>query len=144
MRMNIAQLNTEMGCFNPQEDVVWSSLVEEWIHNDEAIQDYHNDQWATREHFSDHGDFRYISVGMAEDYYLHYESTTYCTDIDDYVHEDDAHWHEGTEESYYHEENVPCDDDRAIIHAYHHGPASEDLSEFAQFRIGFEVEKKNP
>ncbi len=131
------------GLLYPQDEVTWSNLVDEWIHNEDAIQDYHNEHWATREQFSDHGDFRYITEGMAEGYYLHYECTTYCHDIEDYVHEDDAHWHEGTGESYYHEENVPCDDDRSLIHAYHHGPASEDLSEGAQFRIGFEIEKNS-
>ena len=131
------------GLLYPQEDVVWSGLVEEWIHNEDAIQDYHNEYWATREHFSDHGDYRYITEGRAEEYYLHYDSTTYCHDIEDYVHEDDAHWHEGTEESYYHESNIPRDDDRSLIHAYHNGPASEDISEGAQFRIGFEVEKNS-
>ncbi len=132
------------GLLYPQSEVVWSDLVDQWVHREEAIEDYHNEDCATNEQFSENGDYRYISEGRASGHYVHYDCTTYCVDIEDYVHEDDAIWDEGTDESYYHEENVPAhSDDRSLIHAYHHGPASEDLSEGAQFRIGFEIEKNS-
>lgn len=133
------------GLLYPQSEVVWSELVDQWVHNEEAIQDYHGEVWATPEQFDYDDDYEYIHRGRAEDRYLHYECHMFCGgDIEEYVHEEDAIWHEGTDEYYYHQENVPCDsDDRSLIHAYHHGPASEDLSEGAQFRIGFEIEKNS-
>jgi len=67
---------------------------------------------------------------------------SYCEDIDDYVHEDDAHWCESRECYYWDEDNVVeenggCDH----ISEYHKGPDPEDKSMNAQFRIGFEIEK---
>jgi hypothetical protein len=124
------------------DDLVWSSIVDEYVHGEDAIKDYDEEVFATDYIFSDHSEYTYVSRGIADGCYVYYDNVAYCEDIGDHVYIDDANWCELDGNYYYDTDSMPVNrDDRSIIHAYHHGPDSNDLSEFAQFRIGFEVEK---
>jgi hypothetical protein len=123
------------------DDCTFSNCMEEWIHNDDGEWDYHGDDFATPEWFGDN-DYNYIEYGRASDRYLYYESCTYCEDIGEYVHEEDAIWHENSDCSYYHEESIPCPNKSEICN-YHGSPEPEDLSYGSEFKIGIEIEKNS-
>lgn len=123
------------------DDCTYSNGMDEWVHNDDGEWDYSEDEFATNDWFSDN-DYNYIEYGMASGRYLYYEYATYCEDISDYVHEDDAHWDEVSEMSYYDEDNIPSRG-KEYISSYHGSPCPEDLSNGSEFKIGIEIEKNS-
>ena len=88
-------------------------------------------------------DWYYVHRGSAQNNYVWCEEVRYCEDIGEYVHEDDVHYCDYNEVYNYHYENCRNvdSDDRSLLHEYHNGPNPDDLSEGAQFRVGFEIEK---
>ena len=86
-------------------------------------------------------EWRYVERGVADGRYVWYENVTWCEDIEEYVHEDDAMYCERDECSYWDEENMPADDDEECINAYHTSRAFVRHLGRSDFSIGFEVEK---
>ena len=123
------------------DDCTYSDGMGEWVHNDDGEWDYSGDDFATNDWFSDN-DYNYIEYGRASGYYLYYEQASYCEDIGEYVHEDDAHWDEGSECCYYNEDNIP-NKGKDCVSSYHNSSGPEDLSNNSQFKIGIEIEKNS-
>lgn len=93
---------------------------------------------------SESSDWRYVERGIAEGYYVWYENVTYCEDIDQDVHEDDAHYCESSECSYWDEDNCGSNADADYINTYHTSKNFvERIIGGSVFTIGFEVEKKH-
>lgn len=87
-------------------------------------------------------EWRYVERGQAEGYYVWYENVCYCEDIEEDVHEDDAHYCEHNECSYYDEDNCGSGDDEECINRYHTSKNYvRHIVGGAEFTIGFEVEK---
>lgn len=123
------------------DDCTFSHCMGEWVHNDDGEWEYDEDDFATPEWF-DNNDYNYIECGRASGRYLYYERAIYCEDIGEYVHEDDATYHEASDYSYYHEENIPSDG-KEFISSYHGSGCPEDLSNGTEFKIGIEIEKNS-
>lgn len=129
------------GEYHHMDDTCWSEPMDEWILSDESVSEYDTDNYATSEWFSNNY-YTYIEYGQASGYWVHEDYISYCTDIDNYVHNEDAHWDEDSEESYYDEDNMPGGT-KSSISEYHHSPNPEDLSNRSKYRIGIEVEKRS-
>lgn len=122
----------------------YSELMCEHIHEDDVVWEYSETEFATERWFEEDSDFRWIEYGRARGTWLHYEDARECIDLEDYVHEYDAYWHEGSQEYYYDEDEVPNDyGDRGDISEYHRSPDPQDLSNGSQFKVGIEVEKNS-
>ena len=121
--------------------LVFSGIMGEWIHDDDAIMDFDETQTATGDWFASNDDYYFIGRGRADGRYMHCEDTSHCDDIGENVHEDDAHYSDVDGDTYYHKDNMPSEVNSSSLSEYHHGPPSKDLSSFAKFRIGFEIEK---
>lgn len=88
--------------------------------------------------------FRYINHGDAEGEWVKSTELIYCSDISDYVTEEEALYCDYDDEYYFEEGCMPRQadrGDRSIINEYHNGPASLDKTSGSRFAIGFEVEK---
>ena len=124
-----------------QDNCNFSSCMEEYVHEDDGEFDYSGEDYATREWFNNN-DYHYISRGSAEGTYLYYEQATYCEDIDESVHEDDARWHEASDCYYYYSDSIP-NNGKEFISSYHGSGYPEDLSNGTEFKIGIEIEKNS-
>lgn len=119
----------------------FSEGMDEWVHHDDGEWDYHEEEFATSEWFSEN-DYYYIEYGMASGKYLYCDYTCYCEDIGQSVHQDDTHWHEASGRSYYNKDNMPSDG-KEYISDYHGSACPEDLSNGTEFKIGIEIEKNS-
>lgn len=123
------------------DDCTFSEGMGEWVHVDDGEWDYDEEEFATSDWFNDNY-YHYIEYGMASGKYLNDDYVSYCEDIDDYVHQDDAHWHEPSERSYFNADNIP-NNGKEFISSYHGSGCPEDLSNDAEFKIGIEIEKNS-
>jgi len=122
-------------------DIVYSDLMGEWVHDNDTVYSY-CENIATEKYFDNDGEWYYVEYGRANGRYVHYEEAYYCEDIRERVHEQDALLCEYDDCYYYEECEMPSGRyGRGYLSEYHNGPSSEDLSEGAQFRVGFEIEK---
>jgi len=122
-------------------DMVYSDLMGEWIHDNDEVRSYCGNI-ATEKYFDNSSDFYCVLYGRANGRYVYYEDAYYCEDIGERVHEQDAHYCAYDDCHYYDECEMPSGRyGRGALSEYHNGPPSEDLSERAQFRVGFEIEK---
>ena len=140
--------NTEDGEIHYVEDrqewvhdynCTYSSCMEEYVHEDDGEFDYSGEDYATGEWFGNN-DYCFISRGSADGTYLYCEQAIYCEDIEESVHEDDAHWDDDDELWYWDADNISGSDNEHISE-YHRSPKPEDLSKDSQFAIGIEIEK---
>ena len=123
-----------------ENDVTWSNEMDEYVHDDDIVTSYGGDN-ATEEWFMESDYYVKVRYGEANGNFLSSDIAIYCEDIGDYVHENDAHYCDSSDEYYYDVDEMPNNTDTTILHNYHEGPPSIDISSGAKFRIGFEIEK---
>jgi len=86
----------------------------------------------------------FVERGCAAEQFLCSDDAAYCEDIEGYVHEDDSHYCDINECSYYYQSN--CGGGNDVINPYH--SSSKFVENYnclwlkSDFSIGFEVEKK--
>lgn len=134
---------TSRGLSYHEEDTRYSEEMDQTIHQDDALASFCGIV-ATEQYFEMNSDWYFITRGCADGHYVWYEDARYCEDIQESVHEDEVHYCEYNDEYYWDSDNVRSNHDsrdRSLLHEYHHGPDPLDLSEGAQFRVGFEIEK---
>lgn len=86
-------------------------------------------------------DYHYIERGDARGTWLYYEDATYCEDINEYVHRDDAEYDEYSDAYYYDLDNAPCHGGDDHINSYHDSPSPTKIFGGNKYFIGFEIEK---
>tara|TARA_R110000824_G_scaffold53382_2_gene147855 strand:+ start:1426 stop:2640 length:1215 start_codon:yes stop_codon:yes gene_type:complete len=123
-----------------KDECVYSEIWDDMLHRDDVSFSYHDDVLYSDE--ASEYDYYWIERGIASDYYLHRDYAIYCEDIEEDVHQDDAHYCDVDDCSYYDEDNCRSNiENEYEICQYHNSPEPDDISKNAQFRIGFEIEK---
>lgn len=125
-------------------DESWWCEVEEchYSYNEARVESYcgtigHNESFVNSDYYV------WVERGRASDQWLYSDDAAYCEDIEEYVHDYDAHYCDLNECSYYYESN--CGGGNNTINSYH--SSSRFVENYnclwikSDFSIGFEVEK---
>lgn len=133
--------------YHPKDDVYHCEVSQEFYSTDDDFTHSYCGDYGHEGSFSD-SDYYWIDRGVAADHWLWYEHATYCTDIDDSVHENDATYCDVDGENYYDTDNMPGSEyERNEVQEYHSSKNYvENLNSKyhgynTQFNIGFEIEK---
>ena len=122
----------------------WCEVSEKHYSDDEPCVTSYCDTVGHEDSFSESYDYRYIYRGVAYGHWLHSDQTIYCNDIEEDVHEDDAHYCDRDDCYYYDEDNVHSPE-KDMINKYHSSSQFIEnlnyLYKKSPFSIGFEVEK---
>ena len=93
-----------------EDEATYDELADDYRYRtDNMVWDYDSEVFAHRESFRTSDDYRFIREGRADGYYLHTDISRYCSDLDDWVHEEDATYDELSEEYFYDDDNFHHD-----------------------------------
>lgn len=143
------RLTIDDDTYYPNDDVYFCDVSQEFYSTNEDFTTSYCGDYGHEESFCD-SDYHWIERGAAAGHWLYCDHTTYCNDIDESVHEDDANYCDVDGEYYYDCDNMPGSEyERNEVGNYHscknNGYVENLNSEYhghnTQFNIGFEVEK---
>ena len=141
------RLTVDDNKYHPKDDVYFCDVSQEFYSTDDDFTSSYCGDYGHEESFCD-SDYYWIERGTASDHWLYCDNTTYCIDIDEHVHENDATYCDADGDYYYDTDNMPGSEyERNEVGDYHScKDYVENLnSEYhrynTQFNIGFEIEK---
>lgn len=129
--------------YHHYDDCWWDEVIESYWSNYESHEESFCGTIGHNESFSNSDYWVWVEYGRAAYCWLDADDAVWCEDINDYVHDNDAHYCEFNECSYYDEDK--CGGGKEYINPYHstkkfiqnHNP----FWSKSDFSIGFEVEK---
>lgn len=100
------------------------------------------DHWEYDNEYYTHEGMQYHNLILDNHgYVINLDQACFCVDIDNYVHEDDCHYNDDTNEYYYYESSMP--QKGMELKGYHNSRYKNKTTKDTLISVGFEIEKED-